>query len=202
MFRLVTRWITLSVSTSCITSGLEVRLTETTLPPISPRRISLIKSSTPIAPGKSFLFAKTSNGTDWREGKPRRACSSDVAVGRDFVCQVSLSSHFGMMARAHIGSINHISVCQLIYYLSMGVDIQYSIRSSTISIPHSSKFRLTLYISSFLISSTVEDIATSIGDKEMTYSYIPYFHRHIPFPHLPQIECYSRNNIFRPLIRS
>jgi len=59
--------------------------TETTLPPISPKRISLIRSSTPIAPGKSFLLARTSNGTDWSDGRPSRACSSDVAVGRDFV---------------------------------------------------------------------------------------------------------------------
>jgi len=76
---------------SIVEKGFYDRLTETTLPPISPRRISLIKSSTPIAPGKSFLFAKTSNGTDCRDGKPRRACNSDVAVGRDLVCLVSSS---------------------------------------------------------------------------------------------------------------
>jgi hypothetical protein len=63
----------------------QMQRTETTLPPISPKRISLIKSSTPIAPGKSFLLARTSNGTDCSDGRPSRACNSDVAVGRDLV---------------------------------------------------------------------------------------------------------------------
>lgn len=142
MFRLVTCWIALSISFLFSTKDFEERLTETTRPPISPRRISLIKSSTPIAPGKSFLFAKTSNGTDCKEGKPRRACNSDVAVGRDFVWHVSLGSLL-QLAEAHIGSINHVSICQLIHH-AVGGDIQYSISSSTIPIPHSSEFRLTL----------------------------------------------------------
>jgi len=136
---------------------MEDGLTETTRPPISPRRISLIKSSTPIAPGKSFLFAKTSKGTDCKEGKPRRACNSDVAVGRDFVCQVSSGSLL-QMAEAHIGSIDNVSVCQLIHHNWRGEHIQYSISSSTVPIPHSSKFGLTLFISPFLISIVVEDI--------------------------------------------
>jgi hypothetical protein len=97
MFRLVTRRITLSISFLFFIKSIRGRLTETTRPPISPKRISLIKSSTPIAPGKSFLFANTSKGTDCRDGKPRRACNSDVAVGSDLVCQVSLGSHFQQM---------------------------------------------------------------------------------------------------------
>ena len=60
-----------------------VRLTETTRPPISLSLISLINCSTPIAPGRSFLFASTNNGTCARAGSARRAWSSDVAVGRD-----------------------------------------------------------------------------------------------------------------------
>lgn len=88
----------------------EGSLTETTLPPISPRRISLIKSSTPIAPGKSFLLAKTSNGTDCNEGRPRRACSSDVAVGRDFV--YTLAIIWLTREETHISRINNVSTHQ------------------------------------------------------------------------------------------
>jgi len=69
------------------------------------------------------------------------------------------------MAEAHIGSINHISFCQLIYDVSRR-DIQYSIGSSTISIPHPPKFRLALFISS---SSSLrqDEMAMIGGDKEV-----------------------------------
>jgi hypothetical protein len=92
-----------STLSSATTSDHKKARTETTRPPISPKRISLIRSSTPIAPGRSFLLAKTSRGTDWSEGRPRSACNSDVAVGRDLVwidqfnplssgiCRVSMS---------------------------------------------------------------------------------------------------------------
>ena len=63
------------------------KLTDTALPRISLKRISLMRSSTLIAPGRSFLFASTSNGTVARAGRARRACNSDVAVDRDFCCK-------------------------------------------------------------------------------------------------------------------
>lgn len=62
------------------------RLTETARPRISPSRISRIRSSTPIASGRSFLLARTNNGTEASAGRAIRACSSDVAVGSDFGC--------------------------------------------------------------------------------------------------------------------
>lgn len=71
--------------------GNETRLTDTALPRISLNLISFIRSSTPIASGRSFLFAMTSKGTDAKAGKESRACNSDVAVGSDFVC---LSARF------------------------------------------------------------------------------------------------------------
>jgi hypothetical protein len=60
-------------------------LTDTTRPAISPNLISFIKSSTPTAPGKSFLFARTNNGTLDKAGKASKACNSEVAIGRVFV---------------------------------------------------------------------------------------------------------------------
>lgn len=82
MFRLVTGRITLLWS---VTTPSAPRLTDTTRPPISPRRISRIMSSTLSAPGRSFLFAKTRSGIPASPGSASRACSSDVLVGRDLI---------------------------------------------------------------------------------------------------------------------
>ena len=71
---------------------MDTRLTDTALPRISLSLISLIRSSTLIASGRSFLFAKTSNGTVARAGRARRAWSSEVAVGRDLGCRLSVYS--------------------------------------------------------------------------------------------------------------
>jgi hypothetical protein len=86
MFRLITRRVALAPRISKEPLKDHRGHTETILPDISPSLISLIRSSTPKASGRSFLFASTSRGTEASVGRARRACSSDVAVGRDFDC--------------------------------------------------------------------------------------------------------------------
>ena len=72
-----------NVLQDCVMRERQGKLTETALPLISLSLISLIKSSTLIASGRSFLFARTSNGTEAKAGRERREWSSEVAVGTD-----------------------------------------------------------------------------------------------------------------------
>lgn len=110
--------------------------TDTTRPPISPRRILAIRSSTPNAPGRSFLFASTSKGIEASEGRASRACSSDVAVGRED-CYRSAP----LLARPlHLRHRRHSCLSAW----RMSSDLHDGIRSCRISVPHPTKLWLSL----------------------------------------------------------
>lgn len=64
-----------------------------------------------------------------------------------------------------------------------------SIGAATISIPHSPKLWLALDMS-----------MSHRFCHDGTYRHVPNFHRHVPLPHLTQVESDGGHDIFRPLV--